>query len=333
MGYDIVVCGILLAMLLLLAGMVATAICRGISGRARIHEMALLVVLPVYQFILVLCFFLVCGRQVSILVFGVMVVFFSIAVDIVVIVSLDHLEENRVLEERLAGMYRQRQLELDFYVQNRENVRKMDAVKSGLLQQIALAESMLEEKKGFGEVKILLNDACRDIQKTRLNRYCENLLVNSILTAKEKRAREKGIDIGFGVFVEKEIPMDPVDLCSLFCNLLDNAIEACERICAEGVPKRISVKADCRAGCLILQIENTSDTKLPDGNSLFPTSKLEKAEHGLGLKLVERIVKKYHGNFYIRQQRIYIVVDTILNLSYEEEAVLGGQNTIEMRGI
>lgn len=49
------------------------------------------------------------------------------------------------------------------------------------------------------------------------------------------------------VWLPRNIPVEPLDLCSLFCNLLDNAIEACRR--NRTLPGVISVKADISGPC------------------------------------------------------------------------------------
>ena len=105
--------------------------------------------------------------------------------------------------------------------------------------------------------------------------------------------------------------MDPLDLCSLFCNLIDNAIEASEKITDGDTERFIKISADCRSGFLILRVENTAQQVPEFKNGVCRTSKsTDKELHGLGLKLVRQIVEEYDGRMGDKDCRPYIFTVT-----------------------
>ncbi len=119
-----------------------------------------------------------------------------------------------------------------------------------------------------------------------------NFAFDAILDYKMHIAAQKGIDIVFHGIV----PSDGIraeDICAVFSNLLDNAIEAVE-VLSDG--KTIRVDADIKNGWFILSIINP--TNIPDGEKHvnLRTSKADKKNHGLGLGNVKRCIKKYNGN-------------------------------------
>lgn len=316
MSYENGVAVIIVMMCILVLFMLAAAVYRSRCKSSYIRETLLILIIPVYQLILVLCFFFAClERTFSVLLFGMMMVVFSWAIDIVVVQSLDKLEEKRQLEKRLAQLYVQRQTELDYYELNRTNVEKMKRVKAELLEQLSEAESLIETRKGFTEVRTVLDEAYQKMKRTQIYRFSDNPLLNSILSMKVKCAAEKGINPEINVHVDKDIELDPMDLCSLFCNLIDNAIEACERMESTSQKRFFSVKADYRQGCLVLRVANSSEGALHRSGERLVTQKNNREEHGLGIKLVERIVDKYQGKFYLMEQENTVVVDVILNLA------------------
>ena len=80
---------------------------------------------------------------------------------------------------------------------------------------------------------------------------------------------------------------------------LDNAIEACERLAAaapDEIPW-IRVSALYRTQCFLVEIENSFDgrlSRLPEQE--FPeTSKGDGQLHGIGLRSIETVARKYHG--------------------------------------
>lgn len=85
-----------------------------------------------------------------------------------------------------------------------------------------------------------------------------------------------------------------VDLCVLFGNLLDNALEACQKVNAED--RFIRVRANQIGDSVLYSIENScSNNVVFDGNTPL-TSKENKDVHGIGIASVRRVVGKYHGN-------------------------------------
>ena len=60
--------------------------------------------------------------------------------------------------------------------------------------------------------------------------YTRYPLLNVVLTAKEKQAGERGIAICGQVERDVLLPCNDVEMVSLFENLLDNAIEACDKL-------------------------------------------------------------------------------------------------------
>lgn len=85
-----------------------------------------------------------------------------------------------------------------------------------------------------------------------------------------------------------------VDSCTLVSNLLDNALEACDKV---DVDKRYILLSFRRSEHFILMsCENSAArvVELSDGRPL--STKSNKFEHGFGLENIERCVKKYGGH-------------------------------------
>ncbi|MGI6500013.1 MAG: sensor histidine kinase [Anaerostipes sp.] len=123
--------------------------------------------------------------------------------------------------------------------------------------------------------------------------YCSNPVINALLVNKVKRCHEKEIKIdikmkGFTTGTIKEI-----DLVALFANVIDNAMEECERI--EGDErKKIAVKCDVQAGNLLFQVTNPTDKNVINKRTLI-TEKKDKFSHGIGTKIIKDVVNKYEG--------------------------------------
>lgn len=120
-----------------------------------------------------------------------------------------------------------------------------------------------------------------------------NRIIDLILNQKKAVAEQKGIRVVINVVLLPDIKLNEVELCSIFGNLLDNSIEACEKI--EGSERVIDVSIKAQQELLFINITNSTAERAFRKNGSFITSKQDKKTHGYGLKSVERVVNKYEG--------------------------------------
>lgn len=114
------------------------------------------------------------------------------------------------------------------------------------------AQSYLDELKVRQTERILLVNT-------------HNPIIDAILNQKGYAAREQDIDLHFEINDLSEVAIPSVDLTVVMSNLLDNAIEACEKL--EKQQRRMTVKAiynksDNRRRCF-------SRSKMPASRSKF----------------------------------------------------------------
>lgn len=124
--------------------------------------------------------------------------------------------------------------------------------------------------------------------------YCPDPVVNAVLNAKMEKAQEEGIACEYQVDLKEAAALTDIELCSLFANTLDNAIEACVKI-KDREKRRITLKARSVNGHFSYEIVNAKENKVTERNGSFETDKEDKGSHGIGLWNVRQIVQKYEG--------------------------------------
>lgn len=124
-----------------------------------------------------------------------------------------------------------------------------------------------------------------------------NRAVDAILQQKRKLAEDRGIDWECDVRIPKDCQINEFDLCILFGNILDNAVEACRRLQREAAGQRVKpfirVQACTVKKCFLLEARNSMDA----GEKLSgETSEKENRQgHGIGLLNVGDVVRGYDG--------------------------------------
>ena len=120
-------------------------------------------------------------------------------------------------------------------------------------------------------------------------------ILDFVLNQKKGLAEQKGISFEIWASALLNLPLSDGDVSVLFGNLLDNAIEACDRM--QDGKRWILFRLRKRQQLLFIEISNSMENVLKIKNGVILTSKEDKKLHGYGLKSVKRIVDKYDGTF------------------------------------
>ncbi len=138
-----------------------------------------------------------------------------------------------------------------------------------------------------------------------------NKVVDALLYQSRKKAEKEKISWECDVQIPKPCPMEEMDLCVLFGNLLDNAVEECERL-PEKEKRFIEVQAQLVKRCFLLEIKNS--TFRQETVKMGTTLKTNPDEHGIGLGNVRDIVQKYGGVMDMEVKKDVFFISILLPL-------------------
>ena len=141
------------------------------------------------------------------------------------------------------------------------------------------------------EMSDYLDNLEKDLDSIDIAIRTGNVGLDAILSSKVSIARKNLIEVNCTAKVPQDIAVSDVHLCAIVGNLLDNAIEACEKI--ENAPRFIRVYIGLFKSQLYISVTNSTKEKLRRRVSELVTSKL--GEHGFGLRRIDKIAEKYDG--------------------------------------
>ena len=149
------------------------------------------------------------------------------------------------------------------------------------------------------ELSEYLDNLEKDLDSIDIAIRTGNVSLDAILSSKVSIARKNFIDVNCTAKVPQDLKISDVHLCAIVGNLLDNAIEACEKMACcskkeESVPQRfIRVYIGLFKSQLYISVTNSTCEKYRRRLSELVTSKL--GEHGFGLRRIDKIAEKYDG--------------------------------------
>lgn len=161
---------------------------------------------------------------------------------------------------------------------------EMAKIRHDFNNQLTTAYHLIEQ--GEPEHARALLDALRsDIAGTKEYAYCGNAVVNAVLNEKVSACQAGGIRLETKLELGEERNIKPIHMCSIFSNLLDNAIHAAAA-CPES-QRFITVKAARKEDYLNIKVENSSTQP----------GKTNSERKAYGQEILRDIALQYGGEF------------------------------------
>lgn len=181
-------------------------------------------------------------------------------------------------------------------------------------------QSCLNDSR-YTQAQDYIREICTSLDNSRITRYCDNEAVNLILSSYIGKANEYNITTQISVSAANLSDYKSTDLCSLFANALENAINACRLVqttqtainnshnsisdtasdytscyasdCGKVNSNRIiTVKVFDKNNKLCINITNTYSVEPVFVNNT-PVS--DKTGHGIGIRSIISVIEKYNG--------------------------------------
>lgn len=120
-----------------------------------------------------------------------------------------------------------------------------------------------------------------------------NVFLDAVINEKYALAEKKHIPFLPVIDYPKNSPLRSHDICTVFGNLLDNALEAAEKV-ADPRERCVTLKVFSLDGCLMISVNNSMAQAPTQEGGRYKTTKTG-AGHGIGLRSVDMCLQRYHG--------------------------------------
>ncbi len=176
------------------------------------------------------------------------------------------------------------------------SLEDLRAIRHDLKNQYAYMDILLSEKR-YDELREYFEMISENLPKSLNYIDCGNKTMNTVLNMEFNKLRTDKILLEHQLVVPPVLPFSDEDICSIVCNLLDNAVEECRRLLQNGrdsVKLRIEIYPHNRY--LYIMCRNTTDhTEFCRNGGGLRTTKESRELHGYGTRIVAKLAKKYNG--------------------------------------
>ena len=148
---------------------------------------------------------------------------------------------------------------------------------------------------------------------------CGNQVVNAVMNHIIRQADSLGVQVDYQIVLPPEIPFKETEFCSLFSNMLENALEAAKTSGAE--EPKILVRILPQQDYLFIHVENSVNNAVPKQRRLsLATTKEDSRTHGYGTRIIRNLVKKYQGSVQFNMHGGVFTTDVMLCLKQEDHS-------------
>lgn len=207
-------------------------------------------------------------------------------------------------EER-KRMEKQIRIQKENYAVLTEKLEETKRLRHDLRQHFRVISTMLQSRE-YDSLTEYINRYNESINEICPAVFCDNPALNAVLNYYFKMAGETDIEFDIVVSAKKDIPISDTDISILFGNLIENAIDACERQKDGG--RRVKLSCSVDSSQIIFGLENTYSGRIRTmGGKLCS---VRNNGFGIGLDSVRKVVDKYDGVLDISY------TDTVFTVSF-----------------
>ncbi len=206
------------------------------------------------------------------------------------------------------------QLKYQMMLENYKKSQEQYKLKAELLHDekhhLLLIREMARRKE-VNEIGEYIDQVIRKIGESGNQVETGNQFLNLILNAKVYEAELNGITVDVYFDNMEDLILEESELSILFCNALDNSIEANLRL-MEGQKREISIRGKRIGHAMIVNISNPAcEMPIKNGDRLL-TTKDDKKIHGYGVDSMKRVAECYQGYVQYRVENQVFVLTIYL---------------------
>lgn len=176
-------------------------------------------------------------------------------------------------------------------------------------QKYLLIESYLNRNE-YEKIRELYQQSVENLKEEDNLSKTGNVSFDMIVNYKATVAQKNNIKVKLDTMIPYDMKLEDVDLYSLLGNLFDNAIEAAKKVDIE--EREIKLLAKMSGNNLYLEMENPYAGNLRKKGRSYLTTKENKNEHGLGLRIVENIINRHSGQMIVDDKDNYFKIKVLL---------------------
>lgn len=233
-----------------------------------------------------------------------------VVANIVQLFLLDKLEQenavrqdNLILQHQLKNEVSNAQALADAYADQRKLTHDFN-------NHLAALQTLAQAGE-TAQLEAYLQHLCQNALQNSPAISCGSPIVDAVLNQKYAEACRLDIPMELQIDRVDLLPMEPEDMVVLLSNLLDNALEACQKIGSQKKSIRLKLSVDVETA--LLAVANTVKEPVVIQNNQIRTTKPDPLGHGYGLRNIQSVLQKYGYSYTLSYEDGWFRFSTVFS--------------------
>lgn len=188
-----------------------------------------------------------------------------------------------------------------------QSERNLKVLRHDIRHYSVMIDSLLDQRE-YGKIRSITGHINEVVDENKVERYCENLIVNTILLKMAEQAKASRTALQLDIQIPRQIPLNEYELAMIVANLLENAVFCVKDLSEE--KRSVSAKIHCTQRYLLIDMNNAYEKEIRfDPRTGLPQS-AKGTGHGLGMQSVADFSERLGGTLdcYCKDQRFRIIL-------------------------
>ena len=221
----------------------------------------------------------------------------GIVADIILMMLLLRQQSMHEMQVKLNEVEKAWEIEQNHYRDIEARREELAKIRHDISEQFIVMQELLHMQH-YDKIEEMLNTLREYVSSTKEYVYCGDSVINAIMAENEKECIKNNVKLNYHFEIMQPLKINPVVICSIFSNLMRNALAATKEI-AESDKAIIDIRAAVKGDYLIVKVENA-----------FVSKKKKKDRKGYGLEILRTLAQQYNGQMdtLIRDGKYYTTI-------------------------
>ena len=211
-------------------------------------------------------------------------------VNVILLEALRQTAENARLDENVRMTERLLDLEQQHYEMLVQHIESSKRAQHDFRHHLALMKAYLADNN-TNTLKKYIEQYQLTLPEEKILTFCKNYAINVVVSYYVELAQQASIDVDIELKLPEKMRVLDCDLCIVFGNILENAIEACKR--QKDSKRFITIIGAIAGNNVIITVDNSFEGAIKKSDVVFLSSKRE--GKGIGITSVQAVAQKYQG--------------------------------------
>lgn len=215
------------------------------------------------------------------------------------------MEKQKVQNEMLVLYEKQNLLQKEYYQRLYEQSEELKKFRHDYHHHLYVLKELLYHKK-YKEAAAYIRQLENKVSNREMDIvYSGNTIVDAVICGVLGNNEIQDIRFEYKGKLKKKIGIEDVDLCTVLANVLENAVEACERYHGE---KYIRMEIAAYKSNLFITVCNPYRQNRKESVKEWIIEKKDKEYHGYGKQNMKAVAEKYNGSLqFVEKEEEFMV--------------------------